>query len=1338
MDMRRATFTVTADGSYAARLALDAGTGGWFPERWTLDGPEPYAVPLPGGQPEEPDSEVLPLADGRVLIRRRVAERHTLALLYPTGPSTGELPLGAVECRHLSLLPPSPCGIRAFGLAHGERSTALWLLHGGRFGPERVVEVPGRCSGGAWLDRSGRLLALDRELDGRTKAVVVDLGRGAETSPLLQITEESNDRLLLADPDSGLLLVRSDAPGHERLGWGVLGSARPVRFPECLCPPGAALTPFAAQPGQDLTPEASAVAFRIVGPSGSWVGVWRPAGRQLQQFPGPAGWLVGTGVWTASGELRLPYVTPYVRCGLARLRLPDAGRAPGAPPPPSTPPARDPLPPIGRQLLADRAPLPPESGGVTLPGQQAAPTEGLREESTDQGAAPQLRPGQPLLPTDGQTSADMPPGPGAPAQANGDTHPGTPVRAQPPQPPYASVPPGTTDTPPGGSGSATRQHHPEPPLSPTDRHANGDTHPDTPVRAQSPQPPYATVPPGTTDTPPGGSGSATRQHHPEPPLSPTDRHANGDTHPDTPVRAQSPQPPYATATPGSADTPLLEPCQLPPEREPLRAPGVAGPIPMPPAGQGRPPEPAPAAASGTGGSPIAMPPAPVSTGDCPPGLPRPGTGPVPPPRPAEDSTSTTATAAPSADGPAPQLPSAREPLLPPVQAGAAPMPTAGFSPSSPPDPAHRTRPDQASPESAENTRQPLSVTRPLTITAHATAQSAPAPATAPPPNTPAPGGGSPVPTPAAAPPLPADPTPSPGSNPPPGYSNPAAPSPDQAPPGTPAPGHSGPAPTGGSPATTPAATPPPSGHAPTAHPPTHPAPQPPGSNPPPGYSNPAAPSPDQAPTAHSPGTPTPGNNGPAQTPNTPAPGGGSPATTPAATAPPSGHAPTAHPPTHPAPQPPGSNPPPGYSNPAAPSPDQALAVHPPGTPTPGNNGPAPGGGSPATTPDGATAPPSGHAHTAHPPTNPAPHGSAPASTLPADPTPSPGPLPAPHNPPPGYSNPAAPSPDQAPPGTPAPTPAPPAAPAPARTPVPHSPGTQPPGNGAPPTGRTPGYPQAPRAGQAPPTASPLGHAPAPCPSGTPPFGDNRPAQAAPTPPPGHPVLPGGLTPGTAGSQVVVPVAGRFSGGASTASPGGARHPAAPARPGGRMQGFLGDPAPATATAPAGTVADTAASAASGMAVHTATASADSGNGGGFRPGGRMQGFFIDDAPDDAPDDEPDDDLADHAPTVTAPTVTAPAGFVTVPAQGPPPPDGPPPGFPPAPPGVPARTPTLSAGVWTAVHPAAPPGGPAAMPGAWSSSTSGYWREPEAGGQVEGPGARPVPLQQAPIARDTPH
>ncbi|MFD9417745.1 hypothetical protein ACFWC9_23925 [Streptomyces goshikiensis] len=345
-----APFTIAADGSYAARLAGDGEAR--YPERWTLAGPEPYAVPLPLAQPEEADSEVLPLADGRVLIHRRVAERHAFALLYPTGggcaatgPRTGELPLGAVDPEEadgtevrIRLLPPSPDGRGAFALAVGARESTVWQITGSGFGPQRVALIPGRCSGGVWLDRAGRLLALDRELDGRTKAVAVDLHRGGEVSPLLQIAEASDDRLLLADPDSGLLLIGSDAPGEPRLGWGVLGSSLPVRFPECLrgAGVGAGATPFAVQPGQALMPETCAVALRL---EDGGLGLWRPADRLVFRLPAPAGWLGGTGLWTRDGRLHLPYATADMPCGVMALGMPLAPSPPVRldPPPPPAP-----------------------------------------------------------------------------------------------------------------------------------------------------------------------------------------------------------------------------------------------------------------------------------------------------------------------------------------------------------------------------------------------------------------------------------------------------------------------------------------------------------------------------------------------------------------------------------------------------------------------------------------------------------------------------------------------------------------------------------------------------------------------------------------------------------------------------------------------------------------------------------------------------------------------------------------------------------------------------------------------------------------------------------------
>ncbi|MBL1066543.1 hypothetical protein [Streptomyces sp. 7-21] len=405
-----APLAIAADGSYAARLVTvrnDEGGEGWCPERWTLDGPEPYAVRLPAGQPEDPTSPVLALADGRVLIGRPAMGRYHFELLYPSSPDTGQLPLGAVEGTDVTLLPPSPDGARAFALvARGgqdgspqepaaEVTTELWLVCGGSFGPELVTVIPGRCSGGAWLDREGRLLALDRtDAAGRTRAVTVDVGSGGEVTELLRIAEDSNDRLLLADPDSGLLLVRSDAPGEERIGWGVLGSHRPVRFPEALHVPGTAVTPFAVQPGQVLLPESCGVALRMTTAEADWVAVWRPQQRELQHLTVPQGWLAGTGLWTAEGELLLPYATPQVPCGLARIAVP-------VPEPQPLPPASEGAPGGGGQdgpagqasgSGSDRkeGQNAPESGGQDGPAGQASgsgPKDGKNSQDSKDGAA---------------------------------------------------------------------------------------------------------------------------------------------------------------------------------------------------------------------------------------------------------------------------------------------------------------------------------------------------------------------------------------------------------------------------------------------------------------------------------------------------------------------------------------------------------------------------------------------------------------------------------------------------------------------------------------------------------------------------------------------------------------------------------------------------------------------------------------------------------------------------------------------------------------------------------------------------------------------------------------
>ncbi|MFF8811881.1 hypothetical protein [Streptomyces pactum] len=444
--------TIAAGGTYAARLACCAVTGGRYPERWTLSGPEPYAVPLHGTQPEEPDTEVLPLADGQVLVRRRVAGHHRLSLLHPAALGTVERPLGDIHRAEVSLLPPAPAGAVAFALSPspGGAATELWLVYGDGV-PRPLTVVPGRCTGGVWLDRTGGLLALDRELDGRTKTVALDLRHGGAPIPLLQITEESEDRLLLADPDSGLLLLRSDAPGTPRLGWGMLGSPLPVRFPECLREePGTALVPFAVQPGRPRSPEGCAVAFRTAG-EGPWAGprpdrpapapdpvppgahrapasagppvggaeqvaLWRPGERRLRRITAPAGWLADAGFWTARGELWLPYATPADPCGLRRVCSGAAGperhrTAPGTAAAGTTVPGA-----TAPGVTGTAAP------GSVPAGRPAAPAEGGGKSGEGVGAPHPVTAGShPAAAGPGDPS-----GPGGPGDPSGPGGPGGP------------------------------------------------------------------------------------------------------------------------------------------------------------------------------------------------------------------------------------------------------------------------------------------------------------------------------------------------------------------------------------------------------------------------------------------------------------------------------------------------------------------------------------------------------------------------------------------------------------------------------------------------------------------------------------------------------------------------------------------------------------------------------------------------------------------------------------------------------------------------------------------------------------------------------------------------
>ncbi|MFJ1758049.1 alpha/beta hydrolase family protein [Kitasatospora sp. NPDC088134] len=309
--LRRLSFAFAGDGSHAACLAAGP-DGRWSVESWRLDGPGP-AVPTTLAPVEDLHSQLLALPDGRVLVCRHDGDRHTVLLLAAGAP---EQVLAGLRTAGLRMLAAPGDGRLAVLLGTDARAvTTVRLLTADGSAPREVAELPGLYGGGVWLDAAGRLLALDRIADGAVKTVVLDLELGI-TTPLLELGEGSSDRLLLCDPATGLGLLRSDAPGADRLGWAVIGGAEPARFPDCLHRPGQLLRPVAVSPHRPgVEPQ---VVLQVDRGAAATLAVWRPSENRLEQLPVPPGQWGAVGHWSAAG-LRMPYSAPDRPAALATL-----------------------------------------------------------------------------------------------------------------------------------------------------------------------------------------------------------------------------------------------------------------------------------------------------------------------------------------------------------------------------------------------------------------------------------------------------------------------------------------------------------------------------------------------------------------------------------------------------------------------------------------------------------------------------------------------------------------------------------------------------------------------------------------------------------------------------------------------------------------------------------------------------------------------------------------------------------------------------------------------------------------------------------------------------------
>jgi dipeptidyl aminopeptidase/acylaminoacyl peptidase len=319
----RSGFAFSPDGTTAA--CLRAGSAGRVLETWVLDEEVPDREPAPRSVPGvdvDVETCLAPLDDGRVLVLRRdaghVPPRHRLDVLTPCGGDwvldrLGEVPapLGASV-----LASPAPgCLGVVVALEELDRSTVHRVTEEPP-GLTPVVEVPGVLTGGAWLSPGVLALTATAGAD-RGSGVAVDLAEGTWRR-IWSVSATSADRIVLADPRSGVFVVTTDAPGEERLGWGRLGE-RVVQFPDHLHRSGQLRRALALDDrGERLLVHEQAGAV-------SRLAVHTLATGEVRPVPGPLGTVGAPASWR-SDLVRFPFSTPSTPPNLGSLRLAaDAG-----------------------------------------------------------------------------------------------------------------------------------------------------------------------------------------------------------------------------------------------------------------------------------------------------------------------------------------------------------------------------------------------------------------------------------------------------------------------------------------------------------------------------------------------------------------------------------------------------------------------------------------------------------------------------------------------------------------------------------------------------------------------------------------------------------------------------------------------------------------------------------------------------------------------------------------------------------------------------------------------------------------------------------------------------
>lgn len=316
--MLRLGFRFSGLGRYAVCLTAE-GRRPLAPELWDLTGARPRSRVLRSCDGESPASTAVPTDDGAVLLSRAGGGgTHRLLLVVPDRDGAGASvhDLAAVTGGGLRLVAGRSAGTAALAFRTTPAGgTAVWRLSGRAEPPEVVAGVPGPLAGGVWLDTSGRRLALAVPAGPRTRTVVLDLSDGTVAAlPGL----ERREHLLLAAPETGVLLTARETRVGHRLGVRPRDADTPTVFPERLNAVEGAVTPLA------LDPAGRRLALAVTAGVRSRVLVYDLAEGGVREAGPATGTILPMAAWNA-GTLRLVHSAPGLPPHVVAVPGPDSG-----------------------------------------------------------------------------------------------------------------------------------------------------------------------------------------------------------------------------------------------------------------------------------------------------------------------------------------------------------------------------------------------------------------------------------------------------------------------------------------------------------------------------------------------------------------------------------------------------------------------------------------------------------------------------------------------------------------------------------------------------------------------------------------------------------------------------------------------------------------------------------------------------------------------------------------------------------------------------------------------------------------------------------------------------